>query len=143
MAYDFMIGALAKRAECKVQTIRYYEEIGVMPPPLRAANNRRIYNDTHLERLTFIRHSRSLGFSLDTIRELLALADEEARPCAEVDAIARGHLDEVERKIAALQTLESELKRMVNQCAGGTVANCRIIKVLADHSLCTQHEEAH
>jgi len=139
MAQDFMIGELAKRTDTKVQTIRYYEEIGVMPKAIRAANNRRLYNEIHLERLTFIRHSRELGFSLDDIRNLLELSDQPDRPCEEVDAIARGHLKEVERKIAALQVMQAELKRMITNCSGETISDCRIIKVLADHSLCQKH----
>jgi len=139
MAQDFMIGELAKRTDTKVQTIRYYEEIGVMPKAIRAANNRRLYNEIHLERLTFIRHSRELGFSLDDIRNLLELSDQPDRPCEEVDAIARGHLNEVERKIAALEVMQTELKRMISHCSGGTISDCRIIKVLADHSLCQDH----
>ncbi|WP_417461169.1 MerR family transcriptional regulator [Kordiimonas sp.] len=140
MAQDFMIGELAKRTDTKVQTIRYYEEIGVMPKAIRAANNRRLYNEIHLERLTFIRHSRELGFSLDDIRNLLELSDQPDRPCEEVDAIARGHLKEVERKIAALQVMQAELKRMITNCSGGAISDCRIIKVLADHSLCQSHK---
>ncbi len=139
MAQDFMIGELSKRTDTKVQTIRYYEEIGVMPKAVRAANNRRLYNEIHLERLTFIRHSRELGFSLDDIRNLLELSDQPDRPCEEVDAIARGHLKEVERKIAALQVMQAELKRMITNCSGETISDCRIIKVLADHSLCQEH----
>lgn len=141
MSQDFMIGELAARTGCKVQTIRYYEEIGVMPPAVRAANNRRMYDDTHLERLTFIRHSRELGFSLDDIRSLLALADQPDRPCDEVDEIACNHLSEVERKIASLKVMENELRRMISHCAGGTVSDCRIIKVLADHNLCEEHSK--
>jgi Cu(I)-responsive transcriptional regulator len=140
MAQEFMIGELAKRADTKVQTIRYYEDIGVMPKAHRAANNRRIYNDTHLERLTFIRHSRELGFSLDDIRNLLELSDQPDRPCGEVDTIAREHLGAVERKIASLQVLQAELKRMISHCTGGTISDCRIISVLADHSLCKEHK---
>ncbi len=139
MAQDFMIGELSKRTNTKVQTIRYYEEIGVMPKAIRAENNRRLYNETHLERLTFIRHSRELGFSLDDIRNLLNLSDQPDRPCEEVDAIARGHLKDVERKIAALQVMQSELKRMITHCSGGSISDCRIIEVLADHSLCQEH----
>lgn len=139
MAQEFMIGELARRTETKVQTIRYYEEIGVMPQAIRAANNRRLYDDAHLERLTFIRHSRELGFSLDDIRNLLELSDQPARPCGEVDAIARQHLNTVETKIASLQVLQAELKRMINNCSGGAISDCRIIKVLADHSLCSEH----
>ncbi|TNE64623.1 MAG: MerR family transcriptional regulator [Alphaproteobacteria bacterium] len=135
-----MIGELAKRTDTKVQTIRYYEDIGVMPRAIRAENNRRLYNDTHLERLTFVRHSRELGFSLDDIRNLLELADQPNRPCGEVDAIARQHLNAVERKIASLQVLQAELKRMIDKCSGGAISDCRIIQVLADHSLCQCHE---
>ena len=134
-----MIGELASLTGAKVPTIRYYEEIGVMPPAVRAANNRRIYGHKHLERLTFIRHCRDLGFSLGAIRNLLDFADHPARSCAEVDDIARNHLKEVDQKIASLSVLRSELKRMLSQCEGGTVAKCRIIKVLADHSLCRDH----
>ena len=79
MPEKFMIGELARRTGCKVPTIRYYEEVGVMPFPTRAANNRRIYNGKHLERLNFICHCRELGFSLDEIRELLGLADHPTR----------------------------------------------------------------
>lgn len=140
MVQDFMIGELSKRTDTKVQTIRYYEEIGVMPKAIRAANNRRLYNETHLDRLTFIRHSRELGFSLDNIRNLLEFSDQPGRSCEEVDAIARGHLKEVERKIAALQVMQVELKRMITNCSGETISDCRIIKVLADHSLCQEHE---
>ncbi|WP_286829194.1 MULTISPECIES: MerR family transcriptional regulator [Kordiimonas] len=139
MTREFMIGELAKRTDTKVQTIRYYEDIGVMPKATRAANNRRLYDDTHLERLTFIRHSRELGFSLDDISNLLELSDQPGRSCSEVDAIARKHLSAVDRKIASLQVLQAELKRMINECSGGAIAECRIIKVLADHSLCKEH----
>lgn len=140
MAGDFMIGELAKRADTKVQTIRYYEDIGVMPKAIRAANNRRLYDETHLERLTFVRHSRELGFSLDDIRNLLELSDQPDRPCEEVDAIARAHLDSVECKIASLQVLQDELRRMINHCSGGDVSDCRIIEVLANHNLCQSHK---
>jgi len=139
MTQDFMIGELAKKTGTKVQTIRYYEDIGVMPFPARAANNRRLYNNNHLERLTFIRHSRELGFSLDDIRNLLALVDQPDKHCDEVDTIARDHLTDVEGKIASLQVLKAELERMVSHCTGGTVSDCRIIKVLADHTLCKIH----
>ncbi len=139
MAQVFMIGELAKRANTKVQTIRYYEDIGVMPEANRATNNRRLYDETHLERLTFIRHSRELGFSLDDIRNLLELSDQPDRPCTEVDAIARQHLNVVERKLSSLQVLQVELKRMIKNCLGSTISDCNIIKVLADHSLCQNH----
>ncbi len=139
MSEKFMIGALAKRAKCKVQTIRYYEDIGIMPAALRAANNRRIYTDSHLERLTFIRHSRELGFSLDDIRALLSLSDVPDQTCADIDTIARNHLAEVNEKISSLMVLKAELERMVTACAGGSVSDCQIIKLLSDHRLCQNH----
>lgn len=133
-ARDMTIGPLARRTGCKVQTIRYYEEIGLMPPAPRTAGNHRVYSSRHVERLSFVRHGRELGFSLDRIRELLALGDDPGRSCEEVDHIARTHLDDVERKIARLRSLRAELKRMISACGGGRVGDCRIIEVLADHS---------
>ena len=129
-----MIGALAKRAGSNVQTVRYYEKIGVMPPAQRAANNRRIYDHKHLERLTFVRHCRELGFSLDDVRNLLGLVDQPDRPCDEIDTIARNHLEDVDTKIAALKIMRTELQRMISECAGERVSNCNIVKVLADHT---------
>ncbi len=130
------IGWLAKQTNTKVQTIRYYEQIGLMPVARRSEGNRRLYDQGHMERLAFIRHSRELGFSLDQIRELLSLSDDPDRPCHEIDAIAQMHLEDVQNKIARLRGFEKELKRMVCECAGGHVSGCRIIEVLSDHSLC-------
>jgi DNA-binding transcriptional MerR regulator len=86
----------------KVPTIRYYEEIGLLPAPGRSESNRRRYSEEAIRRLTFIRHARELGFEVDTIRELLRLQDEPDRRCDEVDALAREHLAEIEEKIARL-----------------------------------------
>ena len=106
------IGALSRRTGTKVQTIRYYERIGLMRSPERSEGGQRRYHARDLDRLAFIRHARQLGFPLDTIRELLALADQPQRPCAEADSIARRQLDQVERRIARLKALETELRRM-------------------------------
>ena len=133
---EFMIGQLAGRTGCKVQTIRYYEQIGLMPAPVRTEGNQRRYGTRHLERLAFIRHSRELGFPLEAIRELLDLADDPDRSCAAADSIARRQLLQVESRIARLQALKRELKRMIVQCRGSRIAECRIIEVLADHRLC-------
>jgi len=133
---EFMIGQLAERTGCKVQTIRYYEQIGLMPEPVRTEGNQRRYGARHLERLAFIRHSRELGFPLDAIRELLDLADDPDRSCEAADRIARRQLHQVESRIARLQALKRELKRMIVQCRGGRIAECRVIEVLADHGLC-------
>jgi len=101
-----------------------------MPPPRRSAGGQRLYEERHVERLAFIRHARELGFPLETVRELLGLADEPARSCEAVDAIARARLAEVERRIEALEGLRGELVRMIGECRGGRVADCRIIEAL-------------
>lgn len=134
---ELMIGQLARRTGCKVQTIRYYEQIGLMPEPVRTEGNQRRYGARHLERLGFIRHSRELGFSLEAIRELLDLADDPDRSCAAADGIARRQLRQVESRIVRLQALRQELKRMIVQCRGGSIAECRVIEVLVDHGLCS------
>tara|TARA_R110002095_G_scaffold92558_1_gene80905 strand:- start:289 stop:732 length:444 start_codon:yes stop_codon:yes gene_type:complete len=135
MTEEFMIGELAKRAGCKVQTTRYYEQIGVMPTAARANNNRRMYRNSHLKRLMFIRHSRALGFTLDEIRELLALSDQPDHTCAEVDKIAKNNLENIQKKIRVLSIMEKEMKRMIFQCHGEKVSECLIITALADHAI--------
>ena len=142
MASDLSIGHLARDCGVKVQTIRYYEQIGLIPAARRSSGNQRQYTETHLDLLKFIRHSRALGFSLDEVRELLALREAPNRTCEEVDEIAKRHLVDVEQKIAQLQSLQGELKNMVGQCAGGTVSSCRIIEVLSDHSHCVADDHA-
>ena len=130
------IGQLAARTGCKVQTVRYYEQIGLMPEPARTDGNQRRYGLRHLERLAFIRHSREMGFPLEAIRELLGLADDPNRSCAAADRIARRQLEQVESRIARLNALKGELERMIVQCRGGRIADCRVIEVLADHAQC-------
>lgn len=127
------IGQLAKRTGCKVQTIRYYEQVGLMPEPLRTEGNQRRFAQTHLERLAFIRHSRELGFPLAAIRKLLRLGDNPKHSCEAVDRIARYQLQQVESRIARLEALRSELQRISRQCRGGRMADCRIIRALANY----------
>lgn len=131
---DYAIGDLARQTGTKVETIRWYERDGVMPPPARTEGGRRAYTRAHLERLAFIRHARELGFPLDDVRTLLGLADDPDRSCADADAVARAHLGAVRSRIARLQALEAELTRMLADCGQGNVAECRVIEVLADHS---------
>jgi Cu(I)-responsive transcriptional regulator len=130
------IGTLAKRTGTKVQTIRYYEQIGLMPEPGRSEGGQRRYGALELDRLAFIRHSRQLGFSLEAIRELLDLSDSPERSCAQVDAVAQKQLREVEARISRLQALRMELQRMIGECRSDRVANCRILEVLRDHEEC-------
>lgn len=142
MKNKFSIGQIAKDCQCKVQTLRYYEEIGLIPKPERNAGNQRVYNITHKKRVKFIRHSRQLGFSLEQIRQILAITDNPNQPCNEVNAIAKSHLDEVSHKIKCLQDLRSELQRMVFECSANRVAECRIVEVLSNHELCNHEHES-
>lgn len=136
------IGTLAKRTGTKVQTIRYYEQIGLLPEPGRTEGGQRRFDDDDLNRLAFIRHARQLGFTLEAIRELLGLSDNPYRSCAEVDLIAHRQLKEVEARIARLEALRKELKRMLRECSRDTVSDCRVLEVLRDHSAClTDHEK--
>ena len=129
------IGRVAQATGSKVQTIRYYEQIGLLPAPERSRGNQRLYDDRAVERLAFIRHARGLGFSLDAIRDLLDLADRPDRPCDEADAIARAQLDQVERRLSRLTALKAELERMIAQCRGGRIADCRVIEALSPNGL--------
>ncbi|WP_334062057.1 MerR family transcriptional regulator [Limimaricola cinnabarinus] len=130
------IGVLARRTGTKVQTVRYYEQIGLMPEAERSAGGQRRYATVQLDRLAFIRHARQLGFSLEAIRELLDLSDSPERSCAEVDAVARRQLSEVEARLARLEALRGELQRMIGECHADRVADCRILEVLRDHEEC-------
>ena len=127
------IGELARATGTKVETVRFYEAEGLIPAPARPSGNYRDYDRRHLDRLSFIRRSRDLGFTLDQVRTLLRLADCEQRPCSEVDEIARDQLDQVERKIADLEALRAELSGLVSQCRQGTIAQCRILEALRPH----------
>ena len=138
----YPIGDLARQTGTKVQTIRYYESIRLLPEPARTAGNQRVYGQDQLDRLGFIKHARDFGFPLDAIRELLEMTDKPAASCVEADEIVRRHLGEVRRRIGRLQALEGELDRMLESCSHGTVADCRAINVLSDHEKCcaTSHE---
>ena len=130
------IGKLSDSTGVKVPTIRYYEEIGMLPAPDRSGGNQRLYDQAACDRLNFIRHSRELGFPLDAIRDLLSLSDHPDQSCAAADAIAQKQLTAVNQRIGRLQKLKSELERMITQCAGGKISVCRVIESLGDHSHC-------
>ncbi|QFG38134.1 DNA-binding transcriptional MerR regulator [Paracoccus pantotrophus] len=136
------IGKLAKATGVKVPTIRYYEQIGLLPPPERTAGNQRLYTPKAQERLAFIRHARDLGFPLEAIRELLSLSDHPGQPCTAADQIARRQLAAVEARIARLGALRDELQRMLAHCACGIIADCRVIEVLGNHALCAHDHGA-
>ena len=128
MRETFSIGRLADLTGCRVVTIRYYEQIGILPEPGRSAGGHRVYDGLHLERLTFIRKARALGFPLDSVRSLLELAEgRDDVSCQEVDRIATERLAEVKAKIADLAVLEGTLERLMSQCRHKTVDECRIL----------------
>ena len=132
----FTIGRLARETGTKVQTIRYYEQISLMPEPESSTGNQRLYERRHIDRLAFIRHSRELGFPLLAIRELLGLVDSPEQTCETADRIARTQLREVELRMVRLAALKAELQRMITECRGGRVTECRVIEVLANHKNC-------
>jgi MerR family mercuric resistance operon transcriptional regulator len=121
---------LARRTGTNLETVRYYEKVGLLPEPPRTPAGYRSYDTTHERRLTFILRSRELGFSLEEIRELLRLVDERDQPCAEASAIAASHLADVRAKIADLKRMERVLKDVVAQCANGTRQECPLIEAL-------------
>ena len=129
------IGKLSEATGVKVPTIRYYEQIGLMPAPIRSPGNQRHYDRAAQDRLGFIRHARDLGFPLEAIRELLGLSDDPHGACAVADDIARRQLAAVEARIARLTVLRDEFKRMLAH-PSGSAADCRVIQVLGDHALC-------
>lgn len=135
------IGKLSQATGVKVPTIRYYEQIGLLPETARNAGNQRLYDNNLLSRLKFIRHSRDLGFPLEAIRDLLSLTDKPDAPCTAVHSIATTQLQAVRERIDRLRALEAELSRMIAQDRHDTVANCRVIEALGDHSLCL-HDHA-
>src|SRR6056297_1348907 len=130
------IGTLATRTGTNVQTVRYYEQIGLLPEPERTEGGQRRYGADDLTRLAFIRQGRQLGFTLDAIRELLDLSDNPKRSCSEVDLIARRQLRDVEHRITRLEALQGELTRMLDECSRGTVAECRVLDALRTHDGC-------
>lgn len=125
------IGDLGKATGTKVETIRYYERIGLLPKPPRTSGNYRDYGSAELGRLSFVRRARDLGFSLDQVRALLDLSDDRQRDCASVDILANEHLAEIDRKLADLKALRRELSSLIASCQGGTVSECRILEALA------------
>ena len=128
---NISIGQLSAKTSVKVPTIRFYEQIGLMVAPPRTEGNQRRYGQTEVERLNFIRNARELGFDVEDIRELLAMAAEPQASCHQADSIAMNHLREVDQRIARLTALRAELARMIEECGHGHICDCRIISVLA------------
>lgn len=133
----FTIGKLAKSSQVKVPTIRYYESIGLISAVTRTAGNQRLYSNTELNRLNFIRHGRELGFTLDDVRDLVSLQQEENGACEDAHRIVNEQLVTVRSRLDRLNRLEAELARMSALHDSGACKNCKVIESLADHTLCT------
>jgi DNA-binding transcriptional MerR regulator len=130
------IGVLSRETGVKVTTIRYYESIALLDEPDRTASGQRVYGSSAVQTLTFIRHARDLGFSIDAIRKLIRLDGNPDAECSDANRIAQEQLSEVETKIEALNGLRSELLRMLDGCGGTTLRQCEIIQSLRSHDRC-------
>ncbi len=123
-------GTLAKRFGCHLETLRYYEKIGLIPPPARTSGGHRLYKIDDQRRLRFILRGRELGFSIAELRDLLSLVDSNAYTCGEILDLTIDHLGGVRRKIADLKRLERTLARISKECSGGAVPECPVIDAL-------------
>jgi MerR family mercuric resistance operon transcriptional regulator len=129
---ELPIGELSRQSGVNIETIRYYEKIGIMPAPARSPGGYRLYAPDHLKRLSFVRRGRQLGFSLDELRSLLRLVDGHTYTCAQVRALTLEHVAEVRRKISDLRRLERVMADMAAQCTGQRIPKCPVIDALSD-----------
>jgi MerR family mercuric resistance operon transcriptional regulator len=129
-ARDLSIGELSRQTGVNIETIRYYEKIGVLAHPPRTPSGRRLYGAAQRRTLAFVRRARNLGFTLDEIRALLKLGGPEKAPCAEVRTIASHHLADIREKLSDLRRLERVLSDTIAKCATGRAPKCPIIEVL-------------
>lgn len=130
MPREFSIGTLAAMSGIQIETIRYYERIGVMPEPARSAAGYRRYTGDHLKRLCFIRRGRELAFTLEVLRGLLRLVDGHTYTCAEGRALALEHRDDIRSKIADLKRLERAMSEIAARCTGKSVPDCALVDAL-------------
>ena len=128
-------GELANRSGCNLETIRYYEKIGLLKPPERTASGHRLYSRDDQARLGFILRGRDLGFSIGELKSLLTLVDSHDYSCGEVLELTDGHLASVRQKIIDLKKLERTLADVSAQCDGGDVPECPIIDALYGHKV--------
>lgn len=121
------IGKVSELSGVHIETIRYYERVGLTPRADRTRNGRRAYNEHDAQRLAFIRHARNVGFDVEAIRSLLGLQQTPQATCSRASALAEAQLKQVEKKIAQLSLLRRELRRMIRSCRNGTIADCQIM----------------
>lgn len=124
------IGKLSERTGVNIETVRYYEKIGLTPKPYRSEGGNRLYNPEQAKRLAFIKRCRELGFPLDTIREFLKLVDEKNFTCAEIADISQRHLEDIRAKIRDLKKIELHMKDMLSQCNKNNTPDCAFIEIL-------------
>lgn len=124
------IGELARASGCQVVTVRYYERVGVLPPPARAANNYRQYGQAHLQRLKFVLRTRELGFTLVEVRKMLALIDGGTYTCEDMRDLAQEHLTDVRERLQDLKRMEATLSDLIARCHGGTTPDCSMLESL-------------
>jgi MerR family mercuric resistance operon transcriptional regulator len=125
------IGVLSRQSGVHVETIRYYERIGLLAAPPRSAGGYRMYSSAHIERLRFVRRARDLGLSIDEVRRLLGLADQKSKSCSKVRDLGARHLADIRARIADLQRMERVLSRLVDACSKGELAACPLLEALA------------
>lgn len=128
---EFMqIGALSERTGVQIETIRYYERVGLLAAPLRSSGGYRRYNIDDVRRLNFVRHLREVGFPLQDVRALLDLSEMRHTACQQVQAVATRHLNDVQSKIKSLRRMERVLRGMVASCEQGVTPQCPMIESL-------------
>jgi DNA-binding transcriptional MerR regulator len=140
MPTPLKIGALARRTSTNAPTIRYYEEIGLLPAANRMEGGQRRYTDADISRLSFIRRCREFGFSIENVRSLVTLLHDPTRSCTEARTLAKEHLDAVREKLAELRLLEQSIAAFVKECdtkcAGGPGPSCVILEDLSSLAAC-------
>lgn len=127
---DLKRSDLARLTGCNLETIRYYESVGLMPDPPRSAAGHRRYGTIHVERLNLVMRARELGFAMEEIRALLSLVDRKSHTCADVERMGRHHLELVRAKIRDLQAIESVLAQTIARCTGAQTPDCPLLDVL-------------
>jgi len=126
----YRIGELARQTGCKVETIRFYESVGLLPLPVRGSSGHRLYADADRRRLVFIRRARDLGFSMDDVRALMDLSENGERSAVDGCGLARTHLEQVRAKITALRAMEKVLQRISDDCTDKT--RCRLLELFSN-----------
>lgn len=136
------IGEVAQASGCPIETIRYYERVGLATAPPRADNGYRAYESRDVDRLRFITRGRALGFGLEEIRSLLALAEDSSLGCDDVDQLARHHLEEIRIRMRELGRMARELERTISACHHGKRAHCSILQTLNAPGVATRRRNA-